>query len=170
MSILNYKKRLLIVVLLFCNHFLATGQLLEFQSIEKVVLDKKIIPYKSAEHFFINNIETHRYYEKSRSQIKAGKILGYSTVAGLVIGVAVPLSSGHSGYCDTFCLTTGDIIGLITLFLVVPPLGTTALLIHSAGKRNMKRAIQSYNQSVLNKGTSLALGTTKNGIGFTLTF
>ena len=85
------------------------------------------------------------------------------------------LADNTSGYCDTFCFATGDVIGFFTIRLVAPITGLTGIGIHAGGNKYGRAAFSQFNSSRIpimdgQENVYLRIGVTENGFGFTLRF
>ena len=91
------------------------------------------------------------------------------------IGALLLLADNNSGYCDTFCFTTGDVIGFFTIGLVAPITGSAGTGIHAGGNKYGRAAFSQFNSSrtpIMDEQENdyLRIGVAENGFGFTLRF
>lgn len=88
-------------------------------------------------------------YVKSIKSLKNAKAFGWGSIGVLGAGaLAIALDNTNGMYCDTFCLTTGDIIGILSIFLVTPITGTIALISEAQGRARQKKLIHWLNDSI----------------------
>jgi len=141
-----------------------------------VAIDGVKVPIEDLDETFRQVPGGHLVYLNAVKSDKVARSSGYTTLgllAGGLILIAVDNTNGR--YCDTFCFTTGDVIGFFAIAFGVPIVGTAALLTRGKAKRRLRHAVQLYNQYVLedvsiNTSPSLHVGFTSNGFGFVVTF
>ncbi len=87
-------------------------------------------------------------YRKSIKNFEAAKILGYSSLATIPVGVLLIVNNSQDGFfsAEEGFLGTSDYVGSVLIGLM-PILGTTGLIIHANAKRSRKELIDSFNSN-----------------------
>jgi len=126
-------------------------------------------------HLFLNNMEYSKRYKRAKMALGTGKFFGWMSVAAIGGGITLlGIDTGSPQDCQFICLTTGQVIGIISILLVAPLSGTTGLIAHFGGKSKKQSLINDFNLMIDEKGKvkqtpSLNLGAA-SGFGMTLKF
>jgi len=112
-------------------------------------VDGEVMHFFDMKEVFAQDFRFIEKYNKARRAAKSADFLGYTTL-GLIGGgaflIAVDNDTGIS--CEFLCLTTGDVIGLISIFLIAPITGTTALIVSSTAHKRKKNLINEFNNAI----------------------
>lgn len=151
------------------------AQYMEVAGKSKLIVGSYLYEYDESEHFFNEVPEGMIAYRKSLKKYKAGKGFGYTSLGALGLGTALIFLDQHQGSCDFICLTTGQVIGILSIFVVFPVSGTIGLLSTWSGKKKMKEAAGFYNKHhgfgrPQEDIIGLSFGLTQSGIGFVVNF
>lgn len=151
------------------------AQYMEIANKDEIIVESYYYNYNNSEHFFSEVPEGMIAYRKSQKQYKTGRDFGYTSLGALGAGIALIAIDQHQGSCDFICLTTGQVIGVFSIFLVFPLTGTIGLISTWSGKKNMKNAILLYNNHYgynrpKEDAIGLSFGLTSSGLGFVLNF
>jgi len=144
----------------------------------KYLVDGEVYDFQEMRTFFKDDHLALTHYEKALHKKKSAKTWGYVCVGAMTVGTLAPLinPTPEDMYCDLFCLSTGEVIGLASWFIVVPITGTVALIKHFGEKGKRKKAIQLINNGsvtswdVPSDSPQYNLGVTTNGVGVVMSF
>ena len=83
------------------------------------------------------------HYKRSIKRYKASKVIGFVTLGFIATGIIAPIvdPTPKGMYCDLFCLSAGEAIGIINLLLIAPVLGTTGVFIRIAADSSKRHAV-----------------------------
>jgi len=125
-------------------------------------VDGEVMHFFDMKEVFAQDFRFIEKYKKARRAAKSADFLGYTTL-GLIGGgaflIAVDNSSERS--CDLICLTTGDVIGVISIFIIAPIIGITALIVSSTAHNRKKNLINEFNNSTNEYGQVIQQPTLK---------
>jgi|GEM_PF-1699939 len=125
-------------------------------------VDGEVMHFFDMKEVFAQDFRFIEKYNKARRAAKSADFLGYTTL-GLIGGgaflIAVDNDTGIS--CEFLCLTTGDVIGLISIFLIAPITGTTALIVSSTAHKRKKNLINEFNNAINEYGQVIQQPTLK---------
>ncbi len=141
----------------------------------KLIVGSYLYDYNESQHFFNEIPASLEAYQKSIKKYKTGKDFGYTSLGALGVGTALLFIDQHQGSCEFICLTTGQVIGIFSIFVVFPLTGTIGILTTLAGKGDMRNAAQIYNDyhgfnQPKKDEISLSFGMTQGGLGFVINF
>jgi len=101
-------------------------------------------------------------YKKARRAAKSADFLGYTTLGLIGSGAfLIAVDNSSERYCDLICLTTGDVIGVISIFIIAPIIGITALIMSSTAHNLKKNLINEFNNSTNEYGQVIQQPTLK---------
>ncbi len=151
------------------------AQYMDVAGKSKLIVGSYLYEYDESEHFFDEVTEGMIAYRKSLKKYKAGKGFGYTSLGALGLGTALIFLDQHQGSCEFICLTTGQVIGIFSIFVVFPVTGTIGILSTVSGKKHMKEAARFYNkhhgfERPQENLIELSFGLTQSGIGFVVNF
>ena len=169
---LNQKSKSILFSLLFLTSLNSNlfGQQMTNEDRWKVNLEGEVLDYRTINDKFEFSPKVIDDYLKSVRSYKASEGFGIYTLGAIGTGFILLNVDSYDGYCDLFCLTTADSIGVL-LILTAPLSGTIGLLQLGRGYRHKKRVIRAYNQHHFDdQSNELLFGITENGIGFVFLF
>ena len=138
--------------------------------------EKKLYKFQELEDVMIKNSDAYLVYRSALSTEKHADVFKYITLSSMLVGSVAAIVDPSPEYCDLFCISTGQAIGIVAWLIVVPTIGVTGLILRLASNRKKIKALSLYNDTAdLSDLQStplwnLALGSTKNGVGLVLNF
>jgi len=130
---------------------------------------------KESEHFFEATPQATQQYQMALRDHKLASGFGYTSLGALSFGIALALIDRHDGTCESLCLSTGQVISILSVALVFPITGSIGIIANHSAKRRLKKAAHIYNDhngytQSWNESIGLYLGISQHGLGFTLIF
>lgn len=84
--------------------------------------------FQDMEDVFISKFDSYLEFQSAVKSRANTRFLGYTTLAAMGVGTLAPIIDPYDGCGGSFCLTTGQIIGLFSWLVVVPVTGTIGII------------------------------------------
>jgi len=171
--------------LIFILTFLLIGVSLSAQKKSPIKFESKSYSFESEVYQFSelgpimeSHNEAYIKFNEGQKYAKAAKILGKITIGAMVVGTIAPLVDpvDDDMYCDLFCISTGQTIGILAWIFVVPQIGSAALITKAVSNKRKKKSILLFNDSMhigyhnTRTNWDLKIGSTQSGVGLTVKF
>lgn len=104
--------------------------------------------FENMEDIFVTNLDSYMKYKSAMKARRTTRSFGTVTLVAMGIGTIAPLVDNNvDNHCDLICLSTGQIIGIVTWFLIVPTVGTIGLISRVSYNNKRNKAISIYNDA-----------------------
>jgi len=165
----------LVLILSLCCSLGVFSQVMTTKSLQRVIYEDETFDYLDMDDIFVQVPQADIWYQESKKAYKRSRHFGLASLASFGLGLGLILVDNSSGYCDTICLTSGDVIGAGLILIPFPILGTIGLINVFEGTTKKKKAIDAFNtyhapSKEYGWQPKLLLGSTPNGLGLVYRF
>lgn len=165
-----------IIFITFMIQDIVSAQNMEVLRGSKIELNGNIYDFYESEELFKEVPISYHIYIKAKRAKRASKGWGYSSLASLGMGILLIKSPDLEGYCGgLICLTSAQLLGVLTTFVVFPVTGTIAIISSANSNARLKKAAVFYNSNrdlgyTQKEDIKISFGLSQNGIGLVLNF
>lgn len=165
---------IVLVILILQVHGLS--QHIEVLRGAKIQLNGNIYDFYESEKFFKEVPITYQKYQQAQRAKGASKVLGYTSLASLGIGIGLLSLPGQENCPGILCLSTGQAIGLFSVLVVFPVTGIGGIISNANYKSRFRKAAEFYNSNrdlifiPDKKKVEISIGLADNGFGIVVNF
>lgn len=149
---------------------------MELQRGSKIKLNGNIYDFYESEEVFKEVPIAYQKYQQAQRAKGASKVLGYTSLASLGIGIGLLSLPGQENCPGVLCLSTGQSIGLFSVLVVFPVTGIGGIISNANYKSRFKKAAEFYNSNrdlifiSDKKKVDISIGLADNGFGLIVNF